>query len=489
MVVFAVAILLMASLAVMLHYSKKAVKEEAINKASQLLDATSLQIDNIMLSVEQSTGNIFFSLMANLDNPDAMFDVSRKLVETNPYVAGCAIAFKKNYYPGRRYFMAYVYRTDSDTLVSVNSPIIQAETFGNVPYTEQIWFTRPMRSGKLSWLNPLLGLNADVEPIVTFCLPIYGPDRKPIGVIGVDVALKLLSNIVSKAKPSENSYCMLLDRDGSFIVHPDSKKLSRQTAVSISGLEDDPSASEAVQAMISGETGYRPFHLQGKDYYVFYKPFKRMVVPGHVVDDLGWSTGIVYPKDDVFGDYNCLTYYVIAIAIVGLLLLFLLCRVIIHRQLLPLRMLAKKAQRIAEGNYDEPIPDSHQKDEIGRLQDNFQLMQQSLATNIGELESLKTALQERGEGLRTALNQVQKADRMKTAFLHNMTNQMLEPAVAIGNAVDALCDSNYRKGQEETSQLVADIQQNGKAITELLNGLLNISDEEKFMGEKEVNYG
>jgi methyl-accepting chemotaxis protein len=112
-----------------------------------------------------------------------------------------------------------------------------------------------------------------------------------------------------------------------------------------------------------------------------------------------------------------------------------------------------------------------------------------LSTNIGELESLKTALQERGEGLRTALNQVQKADRMKTAFLHNMTNQMLEPAVAIGNAVDALCDSNYRKGQEKTSQLVADIQQNGKAITELLNGLLNISDEEKFMGEKEVNYG
>lgn len=116
MVVFAMAILLMASLTAMLHYSKRVVKEEALNKAVQILDATVLRIDNILLSVEQSTGNIFFSLMANLDNPDVMFDYSRKLVEANPYVAGCAIAFKENFFKDRQYFMAYVYRSDGDTL-------------------------------------------------------------------------------------------------------------------------------------------------------------------------------------------------------------------------------------------------------------------------------------------------------------------------------------------------------------------------------------
>ena len=38
MIVFSMAILLMASLAVMLYYSRKAVKEEATQKAAQTLE-------------------------------------------------------------------------------------------------------------------------------------------------------------------------------------------------------------------------------------------------------------------------------------------------------------------------------------------------------------------------------------------------------------------------------------------------------------------
>jgi methyl-accepting chemotaxis protein len=236
--------------------------------------------------------------------------------------------------------------------------------------------------------------------------------------------------------------------------------------------------------MVSGETGYRRFHLYGTDYYVFFKPFERAAVPGRSLEQLNWSAGIVYPGDDIFGDYNSLLYYVLAIAFVGLLLLFLLCMAMIHRQLKPLTMLTEKAQLIAKGNYDEPIPDSRQADEVGRLQDNFQQMQRSLASNIGELEQLTATMKERGEGLRVAYNEAQKADRMKTAFLHNMTNQMTGPADAIDNDVDALCRWCEDGGtpadgsQASTASLADNIQQNGKAITELLNNLISLSDED-----------
>ena len=75
---------------------------------------------------------------------------------------------------------------------------------------------------------------------------------------------------------------------------------------------------------------------------------------------LGWSVGIVYPEEDIFGDYNRLLTYVLLIAFIGILLLVLLCRFIIHRRLLPLIFLTKSAHRIANGHYDEAIPDSHQ---------------------------------------------------------------------------------------------------------------------------------
>ena len=472
-VVSAMAILLMATLTVMLYYSKKALKEEALEKVSQTLEGTVQSIDNILLSVEQTTGNIYFNLMPHLDQPDMMFTYSRQIVEANKYVSGCAIAFRENFYQGRDLFMPYFRREN----IGGRDTIIQVETFANGPYTEQVWYTRPMESARPEWLNPLTGLGNDTgeAPIFTFSLPLYGADGKTAGVVGVDVKLSQLSQIVSATKPSANSYCLLLDSDGTFIVRPSGNKSFLQTAFSLYG--DDADVGEAVKAMVSGETGYKPFRLNGIDYYVFFKPFKRAAVPGRSMEKLEWSVGIIYPEDDIFGDYNSLSTYVLAIAVVGLLLLFLCCRVMINRQLKPLLMLTASAQRIAKGKYNELIPDSRQADEVGRLQDNFQKMQQSLSAYIGELEQLKTTLQQHGEDLNAAYNQAQKADRMKTAFLHNMTNQMLGPAEAIEKDVNALC--NDKVGNQDISQLSDDIQQKGNTIAELLDNLINISADEK----------
>lgn len=241
--------------------------------------------------------------------------------------------------------------------------------------------------------------------------------------------------------------------------------------------------------MTSGETGYRAFRLNGNDYYVFFKPFERNAVSGRDIEKLKWSAGIIYPEDDIFGDYNSLTYYVLIIAFVGLLLMFLLSRTVIHRQLQPLYMLTEQAQRIAKGHHDEPIPSSRHKDEIGRLQDNFRLMQQSLATNIGEMDQLKATLQERSKVLQAAYTKAKKADRMKTAFLHNMTNQMLAPAESISKDVEALGSLGSTANAQSIAWMVDDIQQSGDTIAEVLKNLLNISDEEKEPEEgKEVTH-
>lgn len=475
-VVSAMSILLVASMIIMLHYSRKAVKDEALNKAAQTLEGTVQRIDNIMLSIEQSTGNIYFSLMQHLDEPEMMFTYCRELVLANPYISGCAIALEPHFYKDREYFMAYVYRTGKGLSYS-DSPIIQAETFGDKPYTEQIWYTLPMETKIPKWVNPLKDINADVEPIITFSIPLYGADGIPVGVIGVDLSLNQLSKIILAVKPSPNSYCTLLAEDGSFIVHPDSDKLIHQTVFTQLSKGADPTVKKAADAMVSGETGYMPFRMNGADYYVFYKPFSRNAVRGRAIDKLEWSAGIIYPKDDIFGDYNRLLYYVIGIAIIGLLLLLALSQVIIHRQLKPLVMLSESAQSIANGNYSDIIPDSKQDDEIGRLQDNFQHMQQSLSVHIRDLEQMTATLKERGEVLRKEYERTQKADKMKNTFLHNMTNQMAEPANAISNDVETLCNANMHMDRQQAESLTSNILHQGKVITELLNNLLNMSQD------------
>ena len=479
MVVGATVVLLLASLGVMLYYSRMAVKHEAMHKASQTLDATIIQIDNILLGVEQAVGNTYFSMLDHLDRPDMMRDYCRELVQANPAIIGSAIAFKPYYYKNREHFAVCVYREGADSLGFSDSPVVLDDVFDNRPYTQQQWFTTTMETQKGQWMNPLKGKPYAELPFITFAVPLMGGDGQPVAVLGVAVSVSTLSHIVLAAKPSVNSYSVLLDSDGSYILHPDTAKLLRQTALDLGSRYDDPSAQQAAEAMVSGQTGYREFSMEGEDYYVFFKPFVLSEVAGRTMERLGWSVGIVFPEGDIYGRFHRMLLIVLGVSLVGIVLLLLACRTFVRHELKPLHLLTRSAQRIADGHYDETIPDSRQHDEIGRLQDNFQRMQHSLSSHVSHLEQLNAVLRERGEALRVAYDHAQRADRMKTAVLHNMTNQMMEPANSIDSSVTTLCDRYADLTQAEVDRLTDDIQQQGRIITDLLSVLLTESDDSR----------
>ncbi len=473
MVVSAVVVLLSTTLIVMLWISQRATREEAFRGAEQTLEGMVQHIDNILLSVEQSTGNIYWDLLLHLDQPEKMSVYARKLLETNPYATGAAIAFEPYYYKDKgQLFMTYVHRENSGTTFTADAPITESSTFGNSPYTEQTWYQLPLKEGRPYWLNPIKASEANGESIISFCLPIYSSGGKTVGVVGVDIALKPLSKIVLAAKPSPNSYATLLGSDGSYIIHPDSNKVKNQSVYTVMQHEGQGGIKEVAEAMMAGETGNKQLQLNGRTSYIFYKPFKRSAVLGRSMEELDWSLGIIYPISDIFGSYYRLVGFVVAIALAGILLLFILCRSFTHRQLLPLRLLTISAQRIADGKYDEPIPDSRQIDEVGQLQVHFQQMQQALASNVGELERQRDMLRERNEVLRQAYEQAKEANRVKTAVLHNMTDQINVAVGIIASDVSKLHRHYKNLEQEEASRLVGDIELQSQAVTDMLDELL-----------------
>ena len=439
MVIAALAMLLMVALLVLLFFSRKAVKELALRDAEQTLEATVHNIDNILLSVEQASGNVYWKIYRSIQTGDGKEEIyARKLVEANPYISDCRL----------------VWETESK------------EPGDSIPGAEYMAL----------WTVPGKEDNASGNAVASFRLPIF-VGQKRICMMVMDVSLTLLSKIVLEAKPSPNSYCTLLGSDGSYIVHPDSIKLSSNVFGLVNN-HADPSVKDAASAMVSGGTGYRHVRLEGEDYYVFYKPFERASVPGRAMADLGWSAGIIYPEDDIFGDYNRLISIVLIIAIVSLALLLGLCYAFIHRQFLPLRKLAVSAQRIADGHYDERIPAVRRRDEIGRLENHFIEMQQSLSTRMGEMQRLTDTLNQRGRVLQTAYEQAQVGESMKTNFLYNMSDQMMSPIGGIKKSVDTLCNRYSGLTEEDVNRLVEDIRLRGERVTELLNQL--IKDSEKY---------
>jgi methyl-accepting chemotaxis protein/sigma-B regulation protein RsbU (phosphoserine phosphatase) len=473
-----VAVLLLVSLAVMFRFSRQTLREGAMHNAEETLEATVQDIDNILLSVEQSSGNVYWEMMAHLDKPDRMLTYCRRLVECNRYIVGCAIVFKPNYYPGRELFMAYVHRKGHSVTTDASSELVVQETFANRPYTEQVWYTEPMTLGHAYWTDPLKNDDTEDEALITFCLPIVDRSGSTVGVMAADVAVELLSQIVLDAKPSSNGYNTLLARNGSYIVHPDKEKLMKQNVFSQFVNKTDPSVIKAAKAMVSGESGMLPFTLNGRKWYVLYKPFVRSQVVGRSMEHLAWSVGVVYPEDDIFGDYNRLLYLVLAIAFLGLVFVVAFSSMFTHRQLLPLTMLTETAQQISQGNYGVTVPDTARADEIGQLQDDFRQMQYSLASQITELERLNGQLKERTQELQQANHKAQEADRMKTAFLHQMTNRMLEPSETLNNHVATLCSNYHTISSEDATHEIETIRQQGNTIIDLLDDMIHSANNE-----------
>ena len=463
-IIVCMVVLFMTALGVLFYYSRQAVKEEAIEKATQTLEGTLLHVENTLHEVEVAADNMKWQVEQHIDTPDSMFTFSKTILEQNPNLNGCSIAFDPYFYPEKgKYFSAYSHNADG---------LIETEQEGSDLYEYYCmdWYLIPYLLERPYWVEPFREYDTggiSVSNIITsYCQPLHDKSGKTVGVLSVDLSLEWFSRTITEAKPFPNSYSILLGRGGTFLVHPDSTKLFYQTIFTPTMEVPDTLLSSLGEAMVNGESGYKVLQRDGKDLYIFYKPFKRTE----------WSVAIVCSEEDIFEPYNSLQRSLMCIAVLGLILLFIFCILIIRRGLRPLKELAISAQSIADGEYEKRVPVSRRRDEIGHLQHSFSLMQKSLSHHMNELNSTTEKLTQRNQELQKAYELAKEADRVKTAFINNMTDQMAHPVSIIAAESDILREGHTKFSPEEMTAHVDKMLENTEAVTKLLNLLLDASE-------------
>lgn len=373
-IVLFAAIIFNIALGFLFNQSLKAVRQEAINRATQVLDNTVLRVNNILERVEIATDNTDWLVLRHLDAPDSMFVYSRRILDNNPFLNGCSIAFEPYYFRDRGlYFSVYSINDNGN---------IQTTQEGNDHYEYFYfdWYQLAKLLDRPTWTEPFFDYNPDdiysQDMIASYCKPLKDDDGEYIGTISVDLSLSWLSETISAVKPYPNSYSIMLGEGGTFFVHPDSTKLFYQTIFTETLETPDPDLSELGHAMLRGEEGMRQLQMDGEECYVFFRP----------LGTTGWSVAIVCPEGDIFGGYIRLRHAVTAIVLIGLILMLLVFSRIVGRELKPLKQLADQTGIIAKGNFDEKLPDDGRSDEIGQLSHSFGDMQQSLMRYIDELK-------------------------------------------------------------------------------------------------------
>lgn len=386
-VVFA-ALVFNLSLALVAIRSRDTIRQEAVKTANQVLDNTVLRTNYILEDVESLADNLEWLIYKDIDNPDAMLELSRNIVLNNTFLNGCSISFEPDFYPQKgRYFSAY--SNNNGRYVYT-----MQEGSDDYQYFYLNWYMLPKLLMQPCWTEPYTDqeegdeATMDLAMNVSYCKPLTAADGSFIGVVSLDISLKWLSETISSVKPYPNSYAFLVGRGGTYLVHPDPEKLFYQTIFTESLVNRiSPEQMQLGHDMLAWKEGMSNFNINGKSSYITYKPLMTT----------GWSLAIVCPESDIFGGYNRLRNVLLVSIILGLTLMFLVMNYLIRRQLEPLSRLAKSAEVMASGNLDADIPHMERKDEVGTLNRAFRYMQVSLRDYIDKLTTA-TAKRERIEG-------------------------------------------------------------------------------------------
>jgi sigma-B regulation protein RsbU (phosphoserine phosphatase) len=340
----------------------------------QKIDRSNEKINGMLASIETAVANNQLEIGENINAPDKMFDITEHILQQNPNIVGSAVAFRPNFYPQKgRQFAPYAYRQDS---------LILTKQLGSASYDyhHMDWYEGPMKEGKGYWSNPYLDEGGGEIPMITYSIPLNDRKEKKCGVLTADIALDWLSDLIKEEDYDDflDTYCFVIGRDGTFIVHPNKELVLKETVQEYckrtDGAEDD---SLAVK-MLAGGRGTNSIKVDGVRHFISYAPIERT----------GWAMCIVVPIDNLFEIGYILGAIVAIIMLMGVFIMSVVCYLNIRSVTKPISRFAYTADQIAKGNFLVVLPQVKSKDEMLRLRNSFATMQRSLIRQIEETKQI-----------------------------------------------------------------------------------------------------
>jgi sigma-B regulation protein RsbU (phosphoserine phosphatase) len=334
--------------------------------------------DNVLSSVEVAISNTVPEIEESLDDPEKMYLIAERMLRLNPNIVGSAVAFEPNYYKEKGVqFSPFAYRKDS---------VIHTKQLGTAEYEYHYmdWYQIPKLLGKPYWSEPYFDAGGGDMPIITYSQPLLDSNGNIYAVFTADLSLDWIEDIASffignfSDGLSDYFYNFIIGRGGTYIMHPNKERVLNETIFSMCFETKATDDDHVAYAMIGGNNGMGMFKQNGASYHVYYSPIQRT----------GWSMGMVISDKLLFYSIGLLCLPVILLMIVGIIVVYFISRHIIRRVTKPLTLFTNSVDEIAQGHFNNPLPEITTRDEMLRLRNSFATMQASLVRQIEETKSV-----------------------------------------------------------------------------------------------------
>lgn len=454
------ALIFFATLGIVFVESRRNIRQESIDHAASALNNVAQNVSRYLNTIETAT-NTNSWLAVESFYPDSLINLSRRILLLNGNVDGCSITAAPGLFSKEDNFSAYTVRK-ADTIVTVREE--------QYDYYEKEWYRAPVKKGKACWVDPFDDNNpgnlSAVDLIASYCKPLYNIHDELLGVISTDILFSKLEKVMMEDKPYPNSYFIMLGSQGHFFVHPDSTRLVNQTIFNTTDAKQHQDIITLGYEMISGKQGCMRVELNGKACLVSYRS----------VPHTPWSVALVCPEKDIFKSYHRLINVIILLVLLSLIPIFLFCHRIVNRAIRPLNHLLDQTQRITAGDYSVVIPHTKRFDVVGRMQNSFAMMQESIHRHVSDIQLINKGWVQRNEELHRARQLIEESDRQKTIFIQNVTHQIRTPLNIILGFAQIMRDSVGSLPLEEVKGFIGMMKHNALSLNRMVLMLYDSSE-------------
>ena len=363
--------------------------------------STTEYIRRVLSDVYVAVKNNSYNIEQMLDQPEQLEEVMKRIVEGNSRIRSCGISFIENYYPEKgRMFCPYAWRTSSKK-EEVTSMIMGDN---DQDYLTSEWFNEAVALDSGYWANPFFDGYDSTTPLVAYLYPIHDKQGRVVAIIGADVSLDWLTKKLSEEDAENNkaqfieedeqdgyehsfSYTFIVSRDGTYITHPDDKRIVKDNLFNHLKAETEEDSLTIDSLRYAFATGKKDISYDDdfspdvkndeRKSRLLFMPIKK--TDWVIVTDVNRAV-LLLPGILLLVVQLILTFPI-------LLIIYFVCRHTIKHSTRPLRKLAQSADEIAKGNFlNAKLPRLYYHDEIHQLRDSFENMQQSLVRYINDLK-------------------------------------------------------------------------------------------------------
>ncbi len=309
---------------------------------------------------------------------------------------------------------------------------------------EQDLYLRPKRTRQATLLKPQLkGLVSGQQPVISLVAPVMRDDEF-YAVVGVDMSMRWLQNLVDYANIHEGRGSLkVIARDGTIVAASGRRDLE--------GLDITRLRPDADRHLSHTRTG-REFVRNDAGGLEIYTPIMVDQVPSI------WSVVAYVPQAVVASQVQAQILRQVAIGAVMILVAMALVIFISNNIARPIQRLRTITRRVAGGELDQDLK-INSRDEIGDLAHDF--------------SEMLAARKENEEALAAITREANAANRSKSAFLANMSHEIRTPMTAILGYTDLLEDGELPRDKQRT--YLQTIRRNGDYLLRIINDILDLS--------------